>query len=540
MTDREICVLDCTLRDGGYYNNWDFSKDLVEDYLTACRQAGVDVVELGFRFPPKDEFLGPLAFTTDAYIDGLAVPDGLTLGVMINAADVLRHPDGIPSVMTLLFRPKAQSRVDLVRIATHFEELPRCRELVDCLRALGYRVGLNLMQASRQTTEALAKAAADVAGWQAVEVLYFADSLGSMTPGDVERCLRGLAGGWTGPLGIHAHDNMGLALQNTTAALAAGAVWLDATLQGMGRGAGNARMELMLLNLAAQGFGRYDAGPLLPLAMGPFDRLRVEHGWGPNPLYYMAALHNIHPTYVQTMLGEGRYDLPDMLAAMRVLKDAKGHSYNAKTLDQALTAAGYQGGGSWDATGWLAGRDVLIVGSGPSSSRHREALCALVRRQGLAVLTVNTVEAVPEDLVLAHVACNPTRILLEVGRLARLGTPLVVPQASLDVSVRDRLAGIQVLDYGVRVEPARFAVGARDCVLPAGLSIAYALALATAAGARRILLAGVDGYGAGDPRQEEMVSVLNAFAGLPDAPPMVAVTPTTYPVPQASLYAPVV
>jgi len=73
--------LDCTLRDGGYYNAWDFPADLVTDYLVAMQAAGVDIVELGFRFLKNEGFEGAHAFTTDDYLRGLSIPTDLTVGV---------------------------------------------------------------------------------------------------------------------------------------------------------------------------------------------------------------------------------------------------------------------------------------------------------------------------------------------------------------------------------------------------------------------------------------------------------------------------
>ena len=89
-----IKLLDCTLRDGGYYNAWDFDVDLVESYLQAMDALDVDYVELGFRFIGADGFKGALAYSTDAYIRELHVPEGLRLGVMLNASDVVNYGTG--------------------------------------------------------------------------------------------------------------------------------------------------------------------------------------------------------------------------------------------------------------------------------------------------------------------------------------------------------------------------------------------------------------------------------------------------------------
>ena len=63
-----VKILDCTLRDGGYHNHWDFDREIVDRYLKALKDASVDIVELGFRSLPKDSFEGPYIYSTDEFI----------------------------------------------------------------------------------------------------------------------------------------------------------------------------------------------------------------------------------------------------------------------------------------------------------------------------------------------------------------------------------------------------------------------------------------------------------------------------------------
>ncbi len=112
--------LDCTLRDGGYYNAWDFPADLVSDYLNAMQTAGVDVVELGFRFLKNEGFKGAHAFTTDAYLRALSIPDGLAIGVMVNGADLCTDL-GLEAALERLFPNAAKdSPAVLVPLACHY------------------------------------------------------------------------------------------------------------------------------------------------------------------------------------------------------------------------------------------------------------------------------------------------------------------------------------------------------------------------------------------------------------------------------------
>ena len=81
-------ILDCTLRDGGYYNNWEFESDVVERYLRSMQAAYVDVIEIGFKSLPKPSFMGPYAYCTDEFLIKLDLPSYPTIGVMINCNDL--------------------------------------------------------------------------------------------------------------------------------------------------------------------------------------------------------------------------------------------------------------------------------------------------------------------------------------------------------------------------------------------------------------------------------------------------------------------
>ena len=119
---KKIQILDCTLRDGGYYNNWDFSKEIVNDYLKVMSQVGVDCVELGFRSFKAKSFKGPTWYTTESYLNSLSIPKNLTIGVMVNASELIFHHLGFSKAIKIMFNKAKKSKVKLVRLACHFEE----------------------------------------------------------------------------------------------------------------------------------------------------------------------------------------------------------------------------------------------------------------------------------------------------------------------------------------------------------------------------------------------------------------------------------
>lgn len=530
-----VTLLDCTLRDGGYYNAWDFDRALIEDYLAAMAAARIDVVEMGFRFLGNAGFKGPCAYTTDDFLRGFAIPPGLTVAVMVNGAD-LCTPLGREAALARLFpEPAAATPVSLVRFACHYHEIATVMPAVGWLADRGYRVGFNLMQISDRTEAEMGTLAAMAADWP-VEVLYVADSMGSMTPDDTARVIGWMRSRWDGPIGVHTHDNMGLALSNTLRAVACGATWLDATVTGMGRGPGNARTEELAIEAEALRGARANLVPLMGLIRRHFGPMKARHGWGTNPYYYLAGRYGIHPTYIQEMLADARYGEEDILAVIEHLRDGGGKKFDARAMRDGRNL--YRGApeGGWAPAEAFAGREVLLLGTGPGAARHRAAIEAYVRHARPVVLALNTQAPIDEALIDLRIACHPVRLLADAETHARLPQPLITPWSMLPEGIRAALAGKVVHDFGLAVEPDRFAFHATHCVAPSPLVLAYALAAATSGGAARILMAGFDGYPPGDPRNDEINRLLHAFAAAGAHPPLCAITPSIHDFAQQSVY----
>ena len=108
LNQRLIKLLDCTLRDGGYYNKWDFDRSTVDRYLTSVKSSLVDVVELGFRSLPKNTFMGPYVYTTDEFINQLNLPEGPLYGVMINGKEFIDKEKGDQSAINRFFQKKGK------------------------------------------------------------------------------------------------------------------------------------------------------------------------------------------------------------------------------------------------------------------------------------------------------------------------------------------------------------------------------------------------------------------------------------------------
>ena len=308
MANSKLKILDCTLRDGGYYNNWDFDHELVELYLKSMEEASIDVVEIGFRSPPKRSFMGPYVYALDDHLVSLPLPKNILIGVMINAKEYLDASEGPVELINKLFQPRKNSPVGLVRIAINFNQVLEAEVLTLQLKKLGYQVGLNMMQSHGKEEHQYVQTAKRIAEWGSVDVLYFADSLGNMKPSHITFICKTILSIWHGPLGIHTHNNKDFALINSLTALDEGVTWCDATVTGMGRGAGNVTTEALLMEINSLGFHPGNAQNLTKCVEN-FNLLKLHYKWGANPHYHYAANHNIHPTFVQFLLNDPRYDL---------------------------------------------------------------------------------------------------------------------------------------------------------------------------------------------------------------------------------------
>jgi 4-hydroxy 2-oxovalerate aldolase len=531
-----VYLLDCTLRDGGYYNSWDFDISLIQDYLRSMDEIAVDYVELGLRGFIYDGFKGACAYTTDHFINSLVIPKGIKIGVMVNASELIKHPEGIEIALSKLFAPASESPVSLVRVACHVHEFEQALPAANWLKKHGYMVGFNLMQIADRSEEEI-KNLAYAASNYPLDVLYFADSLGGLKPEDTARIIQIIRQTWRGPIGIHTHDNMGYALANSIRAVEEGVSWVDGTVTGMGRGPGNAKTEYLAIELESRRQVIGNITPLMKLIEEYFKRMQHECGWGTNTFYYLAGKYGIHPTYIQEMLSDSRYIEEDILAVINHLKTEGGKKFNINTLEAARNFYSGDPTGTWKPADVMSDKEVLIIGTGPSIVKHRQALEDYIRTKSPYVIALNTKCHISSELINARAACHPVRILADSSLHAALPQPLVIPATMMSDNIIKAFSGKPLLDFGLSIQENTFQFESNYCVLPNSLVFAYALAIATSGRASRILLAGFDGYGADDPRTGEVNNLLNLFTQNSNTPPIVSITPTQYKISTSSVYA---
>lgn len=283
----QIKVLDCTVRDGGLINKWQFTDDFVRRIFYALSRAGVDYMEIGYKSSERyfsREENGAWKFCSED--DLKRVVGDLDTKMKLSAmADIGRiDPEDIP--------PKNESVLDMIRVACYVKEVDKGISLAHHCMEKGYETTINLMAVSKVLERDLDEALDDLAKSQ-VPVVYLVDSFGAMYSEQIHFLAKKYMEALPGKeLGIHTHNNQQLAFANTIEGIIAGINRLDATLYGMGRGAGNCPLELLLSFLKNP---KFDIRPIFEVIQEILLPLKGEIEWGYHLPYMITGILNEHP-----------------------------------------------------------------------------------------------------------------------------------------------------------------------------------------------------------------------------------------------------
>lgn len=301
---QDIRVVDATIRDGGLCNNFRFDDKFIKDLYQANVKAGVDYMEFGYKASKEifneDDF-GKWKFCNDSDIRKIVGDNktGLKIAVMADVGRTDFQKDIIP---------KKDSPIDLVRIATYINTIPAAVEMIENCVKKGYETTINIMAVSKANTDDI-KTALDILGQSPVNAFYIVDSYGALYP-EQSRKLANLyceyADKYGKSVGIHAHNNQQLAFANTIEAMTQGVSYLDATVDGMGRGAGNCALELLLGFLKNP---KYKVAPILKIIEEHTEKLKAEGvKWGYDIPYMLTGQLNTHPRPAISYVKEDRKD----------------------------------------------------------------------------------------------------------------------------------------------------------------------------------------------------------------------------------------
>lgn len=300
-----IRVIDATLRDGGIVNDFFFTDEFVKELYKTNIEAGVDYMEVGYKASKKlfdKSKFGKWKFCDDediVKVIGDNADKKVKLAVMADVGRCDFKED---------IRPRSESPVDLIRVACYVHQIPGALEIIEDAKKKGYEVSCNIMAIST-AQEGDIKVALDMIGQSPVDCIYIVDSYGSIFPEQMQRICalyKEYADKYNKQLGIHAHNNQQLAFANTIEACGDGVDWLDATYNGMGRGAGNCFMENLLAFLKNPKYKVYETLKFIEKYMLQLKKDGVV--WGYDVPYLVTGYLNQHPRAAMAFSKDKRTD----------------------------------------------------------------------------------------------------------------------------------------------------------------------------------------------------------------------------------------
>lgn len=300
----DIKVLDCTLRDGGLVNNFRFTDEFVKDLYKANIKAGVDYMEFGYKaskeiFDVKD--FGKWKFCDEDAIRGIVGDNNTDLKISV-MSDVGRT-DYKNDIIE-----RKDSVIDMIRTATYIHQIPTAIEMIEDAKVKGYETTVNVMAVSKVNDKDL-EAGLELLASSGVDIIYLVDSFGAFYPEQIERLADvylNVAAKTGKQIGIHAHNNQQLAFANTIQALRQGVSYLDATVSGMGRGAGNCFLESLLAFLKNP---KYNLMPIMEFVEKDILQLKKDGAvWGYDIPYLMTGVLNSHPSSAIKFIKDNRTD----------------------------------------------------------------------------------------------------------------------------------------------------------------------------------------------------------------------------------------
>ena len=289
-------ILDCTFRDGGYYTNWTFDDELVHDTVHALDKVGVDIIELGYKSPTKG---GPYKKCNENFIRKvLKTKPKATLCFMIDLKDYVRNGKFDKQLFQTMIKTSNGSWFDLCRIAFSVNNIDYIKDATDYLHKLGYKIALNFMQIDLLDETQINYSIPKIKEIDSkVEYLYVPDSFGTIIPSSIVTYKTYLKSVINCKLGLHTHDNLGLAFANTLEAITVGYDIVDVTITGMGRGVGNCKTEQLFMFKESKYIDN-----LFNVVTKYFEPLQQQCGWGWNKEYMTTSIMRTHPTYAQQLL----------------------------------------------------------------------------------------------------------------------------------------------------------------------------------------------------------------------------------------------
>lgn len=384
----EISILDCTLRDGGYINKWNFGKETIADIICNLGISGIDIIECGFlRDVPYQEGVSVFSCVSQI-IPYIAPKKQNTLYVaMIALGDI--------SVDHIL--PYDGQSIDGIRLTFHKHEWEDAKCTAQVLKDKGYKVFIQPVGTTSYTDHELLHLIQEV-NQLSPYAFYIVDTLGIMYQHDMNRVFYLVENNLdpTICIGFHSHNNLQMSFANAQEFIrfhSKHARIVDASVYGMGRGVGNLSTELIAEYINANLQARYQTIPLLTIADRHLFPIYEEQKWGYALPYFLSAREKCHPNYAAYLLEKETLDMETISKLLSLLPRDKSdlfHPELIETIYQQFQNCKIDDRDTLQKIHTLIhNRSVLILGSGATLIDWKEQIDAYIAKENPIVITTN-------------------------------------------------------------------------------------------------------------------------------------------------------
>ena len=443
-----------------------------------------------------------LQIVTIIFFKYIKIPKNINIGIMINATDFLKKNKIEEEQIIKILDKLPKSKIKFIRIACHFKHLFKITKFFNILKKKGFKMFLNIMQISDISNLEISRTCKVYKNL--ADVIYFADSFGSMDEKQFKKIIGKFRKHTTLDLGIHAHDNMKKALKNTIMASKNSVNWLDSTLLGMGRGPGNTKTE----ELAKYIYGNNsktirEIKKILP----QFNLLKKKYKWGTNKYYWLSGKYKIHPTYIQMLLSDNRYENFNFTEVIKNLKKHKASKYDPSTLYLAMNF--YQNNSTKEKLPFSEtklNKNVIIFGNGKSLQNKNVKIRKLISES--TKILINRSKYIEEKNMDIIVYCHPLRIIADIKLLKNSIPNLLLPYNSLPNIIRQKINKKNIINFELKLGD-NIQFNQNSLIIPKPLSLIYTLAYLITRGVKKVYLAGFEGFEADDPFKDETQIYIN-------------------------------
>ena len=383
-------ILDCTLRDGGYINDWRFGKKTIVSILEKLEKANIDIIECGFLTRMvKDEACS--LFNDIAQIEKVLPRQGRTAMyvAMIAIGEKELHPSELA--------PFDGKSLEGIRLTFHKGEIDQAMEWARIIQEKGYKVFMQPVGTGFYTDMELLQLVEKMNQLQPY-AFYIVDTLGSMYRNEVSHRFYLIDENMRPEihLGFHGHNNLQLAFSN---AQVLGKIQtkrtliLDSSVNGMGRGAGNLPTELITQYINKNIASRYDVTMVMDIYDEYISAIRKKFEWGYSVPYHIAASNVCHPNYASYLINKQTLTMKDIEKIIKSIPEKYKILYDQSLIEELYVR--YQSRNIDDSaavqeiSGWLSGRKILLLAPGKSLVSHYDSILRFVEEEHPFVISVN-------------------------------------------------------------------------------------------------------------------------------------------------------